>query len=263
MNIINTRCIQGVKQFEILWHTPSSREDAYRLGELGKFDTNQRFGEHIGRHVVGSMVGEDNGSFVKGLTDVVVADGNVLGARMKYSILDQLYSQMVVAVDCDWIFEYIWRVEFWEKVLNPDSLFCSMHDPNIFSLSAQKCDGRLLLWGPQDSSPIKVEDISTDRMAVVNVVAPVGISEPHDSSSSSKFQLPVTSPLEITKCTFGLFPVRATRILEVLRKSGDSKGDIQSSSNSSIHKWANDLLIRDVSHIIQLARSRWRLILHG
>ena len=98
-------------------------------------------------------------------------------------------------------------------------------------------------------------------MAVVDVIAPVGITEPLNSSGRPELQLPVVSPLEIANGVFSLFPMWVARVLQVLREGGNSKGDVQLSSDSSIHERSNGLAIRDISHVVKLVRNRWRLVL--
>ena len=98
-------------------------------------------------------------------------------------------------------------------------------------------------------------------MVVVDIVAPVGITKPLDSSGRSKLQLPVVSSLEIANGALSLFPMWVARVLQVLRESGDGEGNVWSSSNSSIHERANSLVIQNILHIVELVGGRWRLIL--
>jgi len=49
--------------------------------------------------------------------------------------------------------------------------------------------------------------MAANGMVIVDVVAPVGISEPLDSSDRSGLQLPVASSLEVADSTLGLFPM--------------------------------------------------------
>ena len=204
---------------------------------------------------------ENDDPFVEGLADVVVADGDVFGVRMESSILDEFDRRTIVAVNGERILEDFGGVELRKKMANPDSFFCSMHDPDVLGFGARKCDNGLLLQGPRDGSSIESEDISTDGVAVVDVVAPVGITKPLDSSGRSKLQLPVASSLEIANGAFSLFPMWAARVLQVLREGGNSEGDVRSSSDSGIHERSNGLAIRDISHVVKLAGSRWRLVL--
>jgi len=73
---------------------------------------NQRFGKHVGGHVVGSAVHENNNPVIECFVNVVVVNGDVLGAGMEGSVLNKFDRGAVVAVDSDGIVEDLRRVEF-------------------------------------------------------------------------------------------------------------------------------------------------------
>jgi len=66
---------------------------------------------------------------------------------------------------------------------------------------------------------------------------------------------------EVTNDSFNLFPVSAAGILEVLRERSYGVGYIRSRSNRGVHKGTNRFAVRDVPHVVILARSRWGLFL--
>ena len=68
------------------------------------------------------MVCENDDPFVEGLADVVVVDGDVFGARMESSILDEFDRRMIVAVNGERILKDFGGVEFGKKMANPDSV---------------------------------------------------------------------------------------------------------------------------------------------
>ena len=71
------------------------------LGEFGKLETNQGFGEHISGHLVCAPMFESNYTSIECFTNVVVSDCNVFGVRVKSRVFHKLDSGLVVAVDDD------------------------------------------------------------------------------------------------------------------------------------------------------------------
>ena len=91
------------------------------------------------------MVRENDDPFVEGLADVVVVNGNVFGARMESSILDEFDCRMIVTVKSEGILKDFGGVELGKEMANPNCFLCGMRDPNVLSFGAKKCNDRLLL----------------------------------------------------------------------------------------------------------------------
>ena len=83
------------------------------VNELVKLDMIEGLSEDVSRHIIGSTMIEDNSAIVISLVDVVLVNYDVFSSQLESCILDELNSWLVVAVECDGIFEYERRVEFW------------------------------------------------------------------------------------------------------------------------------------------------------
>ena len=88
---------------------------------------------------------ENNDPFVEGLMDVVVADGDVFGARMESSILDEFNCRTIVTVNGEGILEGLGGVELGKEMVNPDCFLSGRCDPDVLGFCTRKCDDGLLL----------------------------------------------------------------------------------------------------------------------
>ena len=71
------------------------------MGEFGKLETNQSFGEHISGHLICALMFESNYASIEHFANVVISDCDVFGAGVKSCIFHELNSRFVITMDDD------------------------------------------------------------------------------------------------------------------------------------------------------------------
>ena len=84
----------------------------------------------------------------------MVADVNVLGARLRYRVGCHEYGPLIITANWD-SFQLI--AELTEQTLNPGNLVSAITQSHVFSLSGQVCYSLLRMRSPADQAICKLQ----------------------------------------------------------------------------------------------------------